>query len=237
MKKLICFFAFSFFFFIANNLIAQDINQDIIYLKNGSVIKGKIIEQTPNINLKLKTNDGNIFVYEIKDIEKITKEYIGLIKEDDKSIKKINLIQTEATSYRDPTISSALSFFIPGAGQLYNGQRNKGLGIMLWWVGSGIISLYSYSNANDNPLDQNYNTMLLISSISTISVVMSWVVGLFDAPISSNKINDQYGFTSIQLGEKTNLSFNPDIKLVNNYSSFNSNSLSPSYGLNIKLSF
>ena len=58
-----------------------------------------------------------------------------------------------------------------------------------------------------------------------------------DAYNTSNKINKQLGLASIQLGKRTNLSFNPDFKLVNTSSSFNSNSLSPSYGLNIRLSF
>jgi hypothetical protein len=49
---------------------------DIVYLKNGSVIKGEIIEQVPNQSIKIQTSDGNIFVYNFSDIEKITKETI-----------------------------------------------------------------------------------------------------------------------------------------------------------------
>lgn len=54
-------------------LIAQS-NRDVVYLKNGSVIKGIIIEQTPNKSLKIQTSDGSIFVYDFTDIEKIIKE-------------------------------------------------------------------------------------------------------------------------------------------------------------------
>lgn len=48
--------------------------QDVVYLKNGSIIRGIVIEQIPNKSLKIKTSDGSVFVYDIVDIEKITKE-------------------------------------------------------------------------------------------------------------------------------------------------------------------
>lgn len=47
---------------------------DVVYLKNGSIIRGMIIEQVPNESLKIKTRDGSVFVYAITDVEKITKE-------------------------------------------------------------------------------------------------------------------------------------------------------------------
>lgn len=48
--------------------------QDVVYLKNGSIIRGMIIEQIPNKSIKIQTKDGNVFVYEMDEIEKITKE-------------------------------------------------------------------------------------------------------------------------------------------------------------------
>ncbi len=48
--------------------------QDVVYLKNGSVIRGVIIEQVPNESLKIETRDGNVFVYRMEEITKMTKE-------------------------------------------------------------------------------------------------------------------------------------------------------------------
>ncbi len=48
--------------------------QDVVYLKNGSIIRGMIVEQIPNQSLKIRTNDGNVFVYEMTEVTKITKE-------------------------------------------------------------------------------------------------------------------------------------------------------------------
>jgi hypothetical protein len=52
---------------------AQDY-EDVVYLNNGSIIHGTIIEQVPNVSIKIKTKDGNIFVYRMEEIEKMTKE-------------------------------------------------------------------------------------------------------------------------------------------------------------------
>jgi len=48
--------------------------QDVVYLKNGSVIRGMVIEQVPNVSLKIRTADGSVFVYAMDQVEKITKE-------------------------------------------------------------------------------------------------------------------------------------------------------------------
>lgn len=48
--------------------------QEVVYLKNGSIIRGTIVEQKPNESLKIQTSDGSIFVYNMAEIDKITKE-------------------------------------------------------------------------------------------------------------------------------------------------------------------
>ena len=47
--------------------------EDVVYLKNGSIIHGMIIEQAPNRYIKIQSGK-NIFVYQMDEIEKITKE-------------------------------------------------------------------------------------------------------------------------------------------------------------------
>ncbi len=48
--------------------------QEVVYLKNGSVIRGTIVEQGAIKSLTIKTVDGNVFFFELKDVEKVTKE-------------------------------------------------------------------------------------------------------------------------------------------------------------------
>ncbi|MDR2844205.1 MAG: hypothetical protein LBV57_06110 [Candidatus Symbiothrix sp.] len=61
---------------IAPFCFAQNNYQDVVYLKNGSIIRGIIIEQIPNQSLKIETVDRNVFVYKIDEIEKMTKEVV-----------------------------------------------------------------------------------------------------------------------------------------------------------------
>lgn len=80
MKKSIILL-FSVFFTL--NIGAQTINETV-YLKNGSVVKGAIIEQVPNESLKIKTGDGSIFVFQMSEVTKITKEEV-----EEKPAKKV----------------------------------------------------------------------------------------------------------------------------------------------------
>ena len=74
MKRSICYFISVFFFvFLSGPLTAQTAT-DIIYLKNGSIIKGTITEEVMGEGVKLETKDGNIFVFKMEEIEKITKD-------------------------------------------------------------------------------------------------------------------------------------------------------------------
>ena len=74
MKKkfqILTFFAFALIYFSS---FGQNNMEDVVYLKNGSIIRGIIIEQVPNQNIKIQTKDRNIFVFKYNEIEKMTKE-------------------------------------------------------------------------------------------------------------------------------------------------------------------
>ena len=58
---------------ISTYVAAQNYTE-VVYLKNGSIIKGVIIEQVPNVSLKIKTSDGSLIICQMSDVEKITKE-------------------------------------------------------------------------------------------------------------------------------------------------------------------
>ena len=50
---------------------------DVVYLKNGSVIKGQITEMIPDKHIKIETSGGSLFVYSFDEIEKIEKKEIA----------------------------------------------------------------------------------------------------------------------------------------------------------------
>lgn len=72
MKKflLLCFAAL-----FSSTVFAQNADlQDVVHLKNGSIVRGTIIEQVPGESLKIETRDGNVFVYKMDEIDKMTRE-------------------------------------------------------------------------------------------------------------------------------------------------------------------
>ena len=48
--------------------------QEVVYLKNGSVIRGFVVELQPGASLKIQTVDGNLFVFQMSEVEKFTRE-------------------------------------------------------------------------------------------------------------------------------------------------------------------
>lgn len=71
MKRLL-FLLCACFISIAS-MKAQNLTE-VLYLKNGSVIRGTIIEQVPNESIKIQTSDGSVFAYSMADVLKISKE-------------------------------------------------------------------------------------------------------------------------------------------------------------------
>lgn len=71
MKSILFFIAL---ISISISVAAQQNYQDVVYLKNGSIIRGLIIEQIPNKSIKIETIDKSVFVYQFDDVEKMTKE-------------------------------------------------------------------------------------------------------------------------------------------------------------------
>ena len=65
---------FAAIFIFNQNSFAQEGMDDVVYLKNGNVYRGIIIEQVPGESIKVKTIGGNVFSVMIADLQKITKE-------------------------------------------------------------------------------------------------------------------------------------------------------------------
>lgn len=74
MKKLIQRFSLLLLLLISNLLFSQKNMEDVVYLKNESVIRGVIIEQIPNQSIKIQTKDGSVYAFKMDEILKITKE-------------------------------------------------------------------------------------------------------------------------------------------------------------------
>ena len=55
-------------------LSGQNYTDDVVCLKNGTIIHGMILEQIPNQSIKIQTKENSILVFKMEEIEKLTKE-------------------------------------------------------------------------------------------------------------------------------------------------------------------
>lgn len=142
---------------------SQEEMQDVIYLENGSVVRGAIVELVSNVSVKIKLQDGIVYVYPMDEVRKI--------------------VRKQAPKERkSPELAFVLSLIFPGAGQYYNGDVEKGLiqdGILL----SGIILLAKGSSTYST---KDYNTE---ETIGLLMIFGASLWSLIDAPISASKKN------------------------------------------------
>lgn len=78
MKKLLlvaCAIICSIFYASAQQL------EDVVYLKNGSIIRGVITEQIPGKSIKIQTLGGSLFIYQISEVDRMTKEPVQTTKQ------------------------------------------------------------------------------------------------------------------------------------------------------------
>jgi hypothetical protein len=178
--------------------------EDVVYLKNGSIIRGIIIEQIPNQTIKIQTKDRNVFVFQINEIERFTKELAA-----DQKMQKTKKLY--------PGIAFVLSLAYPGVGQMYNRQYGKGAVMIGIEVISPILLLISVYG-----LDEGWDGdgALNIISYSALGANILW--SLIDAPVSAAAINRKNGISlKFDLNRNVHFAIKPDYRIVNfngNYS-------------------
>ncbi|MBA3899832.1 MAG: hypothetical protein H0X62_06420 [Bacteroidetes bacterium] len=69
--------AFLTIFICGATTLAQTSQQDVLYLKNGSIIRGNITEVIPSQSVKIEVMGNNVFVYSMDDVEKMAKENVA----------------------------------------------------------------------------------------------------------------------------------------------------------------
>lgn len=80
------FFIFALLLLFSSNTITAQIStssdlpsklKDVIYLKNGSIIRGSIIEQVPNQHVKIENSNLDVLVFQLEHVDRISKEFIS----------------------------------------------------------------------------------------------------------------------------------------------------------------
>lgn len=88
-------------------LQAQNQEKDVLFLKNGSVIKGKILEMVFGGNVKIETADGSIFIYKTEDVLKMEKQQIKYENQPPTQQPSTNSEQNESVQTYTPEYSQS----------------------------------------------------------------------------------------------------------------------------------
>ena len=117
--------------------------RDVVYLKNGSIIKGTIVEQIPKISLKVSTEGGNVYAYPMSSVEKIDGEKMPESLPLENANRGLEL-QERKKAYRTraPGMAWFLSALYPGIGQYYNGDAVKGVAQQLFFTAGWLSASY-----------------------------------------------------------------------------------------------
>ena len=153
--------------------------QDVVYLKDGSIIRGTIIEQTPGESLKIETADGSIFVYQMSEVERIAKE---------EPVKKSTVAPRK--SRKEPGLAFALAFFIPSAGQVYYGEYVK---CGIYWGVSLVGAVMLSVSIGDALFDEQDDDIGALGTMGLLMIVGAWGWSVVDAPLSASRINRENG--------------------------------------------
>lgn len=89
---------FLFFCFLAQ---AQESREDVVYLKNGTVYRGMIVEEVFNVSLTIEDAKGVEHKVEISEVAKITKEFKSDPLKKESNISLSDTVETHATVFPD----------------------------------------------------------------------------------------------------------------------------------------
>ncbi|MDE0044209.1 MAG: hypothetical protein OXT74_19385 [Candidatus Poribacteria bacterium] len=162
---------------------AQQFAEDVVYLKNGSVVRGIIVEQIPNETLKIRTQGGSEFVFTMDDVLKITKE-LPVIKPPPGSDP---VPSSTYIDQKDPLVAFLLSFLLVGTGQYYveayeEAYTHWGVAVVSFAL---LFKALEDNNGYDRDDDDAFGYVgLLVGSVN-------WVISMISAPLQAHTFNSR----------------------------------------------
>lgn len=191
---------------------AQTSLQDVVSLKNGSVIRGEIVEMISGETVKIMTADGSVFVYPFADVEKFSKE------------EAIGSMQISNNAYnvekKSPWMSGFLSLCVPGLGQFYNGEMKDGWNDLATSLGGYMgmsIGAYmvSWGAATEQAYGEpNYGLVLTGAVIMYTGlgvVIINSIHSMRNAVKSSKRLNAENGFVMYHFNDRCAFGMQPSI--------------------------
>jgi hypothetical protein len=181
---------------------------DTIYLRDGRVFIGRIVDSLPSqgsLVIRLR-DDGRDMVVTRAQMARVARvippeipapppvpQRVTVVDRDGQEISSTVITPTPvrqpAGKKKSPALSWFLSFLVPGAGQFYNGQWEKGAGFMLVQIVTAATYMHQLDACEiQSPECNNVRIAVLVGFVN-------WIVTQVDAPVSATALNKKNGYT------------------------------------------
>ena len=165
--------------------------EEVVYLKNGSVIRGIIVEQIPNETLRIRTRGGSEFVFQMSEVLKITKELpvVEPPSQQDQSPPGGYIRQ------KDPAIAFLLSFLISGGGQFYTENYGEGAAHLIVQIVS--FGLIVGAVEDNDAWGRDYDGDDSIGVVGVLVLLTNWIYSMATAPGQARAFNERQQAVSL----------------------------------------
>lgn len=186
---------------------AQQKVQDVVYLKNGSVIRGTITELKPSESVTIQTADGSIFVYKIDEVERTAVEDA--------------VAQAPVASEKSPAVAGLLSFLIPGLGQFYYGNDSGGWTDLGEAIAADALLIGGYLTMGVNAVRYQETEQPMYLRLARTGAVVClgaivWgaangIYSIVDAVKGTRDMNRENGYAMIDVGNGVSVGCRPSL--------------------------
>lgn len=174
---------------------AQVAQEDVIYLKNGDIIRGTIIEQVFGVSIRVRHRDGTERTYKYADIDKTARE--PMVGSQQVVSAGFGGLMVQPAGYKDPGSATLYGVLCAGCGHLWAGETKKGAIMLGVAVGAPIVGAAMTScdlgGCSTAPF-----------TLGIVAALTSWGYSIYDAGAAARRTNTMNGFAStlerIQVG-------------------------------------
>ncbi len=176
--------------------------EDVVYLKDGGIIRGTIIEQRPGESILIRTRDGNQFRFTMDQIDRITKEPVQGVQQPPQQPPQPQPLRQTGRGAKSPGAGALISLLITGGGQIYNEETTKGVIMLVAALGFTAIAVDGIDEYDCDPIESCAPWMLPVG-LGGALVMKVW--SIIDASAGAKRWNARHGLAGLPVGPALDL--------------------------------
>lgn len=146
-------------------LAGQSKTEDVIYLKNGSILRGEIVEQVENEFIRIEISGGNVFLIDFNEVEEIKSES----KKTSTYYKESGYMNRSGLDVLQATNSSSPRFYMVN-GYQFTPKFSAGFGIGFTPYNDPLTLIPFFVDFNFRLLEANYSPFFFLKAGYNFSV-------------------------------------------------------------------